>query len=47
LPIPGSKRANNDDDWFRETLVNGRAGTAIPTWVGNLSAQEIEDVIAT
>lgn len=34
------------DDFFRETILNGRAGTAMPAWEGRLSAQDIEDVIA-
>jgi mono/diheme cytochrome c family protein len=36
----------NDDEFFRETISNGRAGTAMPPWGGLLSAQEIEDVIS-
>jgi mono/diheme cytochrome c family protein len=35
-----------DDDFFRQTILNGRAGTAMPAWEGRLSAQDIEDVIA-
>jgi mono/diheme cytochrome c family protein len=34
------------DDFFRQTILNGRAGTAMPAWQGRLSAQDIEDVIA-
>jgi mono/diheme cytochrome c family protein len=34
------------DDFFRQTILNGRAGTAMPAWEGRLSAQDIEDVIA-
>lgn len=36
----------NDDDFFRQTISNGRAGTAMPSRSGILSAQEIEDVIS-
>ncbi|HFD39487.1 MAG TPA: c-type cytochrome [Anaerolineae bacterium] len=38
--------AAQDDDFFRETITQGRPGTAMPTWGGVLSAQDIEDVIA-
>jgi mono/diheme cytochrome c family protein len=34
------------DDFFRQTILNGRAGTAMPAWQGRLSAQDIEDAIA-
>jgi mono/diheme cytochrome c family protein len=34
------------DDFFRQTIANGRPGTGMPAWEGRLSAQEIEDVIA-
>jgi mono/diheme cytochrome c family protein len=34
------------DDFFRQTILNGREGTAMPAWEGRLSTQEIEDVIA-
>ena len=38
--------AANDDDFYRETIANGRAGTAMPAWGAILSPQEIEDVIS-
>ncbi len=38
--------AAQDDDFFRETIINGRPGTAMPPWGGTLSAQDIEDIIA-
>ncbi len=38
--------ANNDDDFFRQTIRDGRPGTAMPAWEGILTPQEIEDVIA-
>lgn len=38
--------ATNDDEYCRETIINGRSGTAMPPWSGTLSAQEIEDVIS-
>lgn len=38
--------AANGDDFFRETITNGRAGTAMPAWGAILSPQEIEDVIS-
>ena len=38
--------AANDDEFFRETITNGRAGTAMPPWSGVLSPQDIEDIIA-
>jgi mono/diheme cytochrome c family protein len=34
------------DQFFRDTITNGVAGTAMPAWGGRLSAQEIADVIA-
>jgi mono/diheme cytochrome c family protein len=34
------------DDFFRQTILNGRSGTAMPAWQGRLSDQQIEDVIA-
>lgn len=34
------------DDFFRQTILNGRSGTAMPSWQGRLSEQQIEDVIA-
>ncbi|HFD38581.1 MAG TPA: c-type cytochrome [Anaerolineae bacterium] len=38
--------AAEDDDFFRETIINGRPGTAMPPWDGVLSAQDVEDIIA-
>jgi mono/diheme cytochrome c family protein len=35
-----------DDEFLRETISNGRAGTAMPPWGGILSAQDVEDVIS-
>ena len=35
-----------DDDFYREVILNGREGTSMPAWEGRLSTQEIEDVIA-
>jgi mono/diheme cytochrome c family protein len=35
-----------DDDFYRQVILNGREGTAMPAWEGRLSTQEIEDVIA-
>ncbi len=35
-----------DDQFFRDTITNGVAGTAMPAWGGRLSAQQISDVIA-
>jgi mono/diheme cytochrome c family protein len=34
------------DDFFRQIILNGRAGTAMPGWGDRLSTLEIEDVIA-
>jgi mono/diheme cytochrome c family protein len=34
------------DDFFRQTILNGRSGTAMPAWQGRLSDQQISDVIA-
>ena len=36
----------NDDEFFRETIIDGRAGTTIPPWGGILSAQVVEDLIS-
>lgn len=38
--------AAQDDDFYRQVILNGRSGTAMPAWEGRLSEQEIEDVIA-
>lgn len=38
--------AAQPDDFYRQTIVNGRAGTAMAAWGDRLSPQEIEDVIA-
>jgi mono/diheme cytochrome c family protein len=35
-----------DDDFYRQVILKGRSGTAMPAWEGRLSEQEIEDVIA-
>jgi mono/diheme cytochrome c family protein len=35
-----------EDDYYREVINNGIAGSAMPAWSGRLSAQEVEDVIA-
>jgi mono/diheme cytochrome c family protein len=35
-----------DDDFYRQVILNGRSGTTMPAWEGRLSEQEIEDVIA-
>lgn len=35
-----------DDDFFRQTIIDGRTGTAMPPWGGILSAQEVEDLIS-
>jgi mono/diheme cytochrome c family protein len=43
--ISAELKAQNDD-FFRQTILNGRSGTAMPAWQGRLSDQEIEDVIA-
>ncbi|MGD8626064.1 MAG: c-type cytochrome [Anaerolineae bacterium] len=42
----GDDLAAQPDEYFRETITNGRAGTAMPAWGPILSAQQIEDVIA-
>jgi mono/diheme cytochrome c family protein len=34
------------DDFFRQTILNGRTGTAMPAWGDRLSTLDIEDVIA-
>ena len=43
--VSAELKAQNDD-FFRQTILNGRAGTAMPAWQGRLSTQDIEDVIA-
>jgi len=43
--VSAEMKAQNDD-FFRQTILNGRSGTAMPAWQGRLSAQDIEDVIA-
>jgi mono/diheme cytochrome c family protein len=44
--LVSAELAAQNDDFYREVILNGRAGTAMPAWEGRLSAQEIEDVIA-
>ncbi|MGD2206641.1 MAG: c-type cytochrome [Anaerolineae bacterium] len=44
--LVSSDVAANDDEYFRQIIVNGRAGTAMPAWGDILSAQDIADVIA-
>ena len=42
----GADIAAKDDAFFRETIADGRVGTAMPAWGPILGAQKIEDVIA-
>jgi cytochrome c55X len=44
--LVSAELAAQSDDFFRQTILNGRPGTAMPAWQGRLSDQEIEDVIA-
>jgi len=44
--LVSAEMAAKNDDHYRQTLLNGVQGTAMPAWGGRLSAQEIEDVIA-
>lgn len=37
---------NFDDDWFEETIVQGRPSKGMPTWGTVLSPDQIEDVVA-
>ena len=43
--LVSAEMAAKDDDHYRQTLLNGVAGTAMAAWGGRLEAQEIEDVI--
>lgn len=43
--VSAELKAQNDD-FYRQVILNGRAGTAMPAWEGRLSTQDIEDVIA-
>jgi mono/diheme cytochrome c family protein len=38
--------AAQPDDWYRETITNGRAGSAMPAWGPIPSAPDIEDGIS-
>ncbi|MFC2030463.1 c-type cytochrome [Chloroflexota bacterium] len=38
--------AAQEDDYYREVIGNGREGTAMPAWGDQLSAQDIENLIA-
>ncbi len=38
--------AAQNDDFLRDTIINGRTGTAMPPWGSVLGAQDVEDVIA-
>jgi mono/diheme cytochrome c family protein len=42
----GAEAAANSDDFFRQTITNGRPGTAMPPWGNVLSPQNIKDVVA-
>jgi len=35
-----------DDDYYRQVISDGIAGTAMPAWGDRLSPQDVEDVIA-
>ncbi len=37
---------NFDDDWFRETIAQGRPSKGMPTWGTVLSPEEIDDLVA-
>lgn len=37
---------NFDDDWFRDTIIQGRASRGMPAWGAVLSTVQIEDLIA-
>jgi mono/diheme cytochrome c family protein len=37
--------ATQDDDFYRQVITNGRAGTSMPAWGSILNGQDIEDVI--
>ncbi|MEE8389552.1 MAG: c-type cytochrome [Anaerolineae bacterium] len=45
-PLIRADVAAKDDDFFRDTIANGRPGTSMPPWSGVLSPQDIEDIIA-
>jgi mono/diheme cytochrome c family protein len=38
--------AGQDDAFFQDAIVNGRAGTAMPPWSGVLGGQDVADVIS-
>jgi mono/diheme cytochrome c family protein len=44
--LVSAEMKGQNDDFFRQVILSGRSGTAMPAWEGRLSAQEIEDVIA-
>ena len=48
VPPPSNLTAtkNKSDQELLNTIKNGRPGTAMPSWKGDLSAQEIQDVLA-
>jgi mono/diheme cytochrome c family protein len=35
-----------DDDWYRQTIANGRPAKGMPTWGTVLSSDQIEDLVA-
>jgi len=35
-----------DDDYYRQVIANGIAGTAMPPWGSRLSAQDIQEIVA-
>lgn len=35
-----------DDDWYRQTIVNGRPAKGMPSWGGILSSNQIDDLVS-
>ena len=36
----------HDDDWYRQTIINGRPAQGMPIWGATLSQNQVEDLIA-
>jgi cbb3-type cytochrome c oxidase subunit III len=46
-PLNDPARLNTlDDDWYRQTIANGRPAKGMPTWGTVLSSNQVEDLVA-
>jgi len=45
LNEPG-RLSRQTDDWYRQTILNGRPAKEMPTWAAVLAASQVEDLVA-